>query len=291
MSKRNKPSQDDPAKSDRPAVQVNMNLSRITKTIFFSCLSIFFLLMFLDYHVNYAYWTEIGALRRLCNITREDGLASYVGVTITGLPALTLWVTYVIERRLDSKKMARVGWLILALFFSYMAMDDGSSFHERMGSTFGAIQDREINSIEGPTSFAARSLDKFPSYSWQVVYMPIFGVLGAFTFIFLMFQLKTMRRRIAVICAFGLMASAIGLDFIEGLDPEHPLNLYTTITDQYKMNVFTITHFREMAYDAVQHFSKSIEEVMEMLAMTILWITFIGHIGSRTSEINVSLNK
>jgi len=279
-------------KETQPAVSsplaMAIPLRKIIRILFTACVLIELLFVFLDYHINYSYWTEIGAIRRLFNITREDGMPSWFGVTITLMTALTLWAIYITESRRGTGKWSMRGWMVLAVFFTYMAMDDGSDFHERMGSAFKEIQEREINS-EGAQSLLARAQLSFPSYSWQIVYAPIFLSLGAFTLVFLWFKLETKRQRVALIIAFSLLGSALVLDFFEGLEPDHQWNIYTALTNKYQMNVFTITHFREMAYESCRHFSKSIEEFLEMLAMTTLWMTFLGYLGKRSPQINLKL--
>jgi hypothetical protein len=272
-----------------PAAVINLRLRRFIRAVVVICVLIELLLVYLDHTVNYSYGTEIGSIRRLFNITREDGLPSWFGVTITTLAALTLWLIYVVENYLGSGKWIRRGWLVLALFFSYMAMDDGSDMHERIGTAFKEIHARETEQA-GPPSFLSRAQQVFPSYSWQVIYAPVFASLGAFTFFFLWCNYKSRVYRIALILAFSLLGMALILDFIEGLEPEHHLNLYTYLTTKYKMNVYTITHFREMAYETCRHYSKSLEEFMEMLAMTVLWSTFMGHLGRRTPSITLNIS-
>lgn len=273
--------------STPPAVEVNVRLNVVIRLIFIVCVFFELLFVYLDATVNHSYWTEIGPIRRLFNITREDGLASLFGVFITLFTALTLWVLFTVEIQLKSSKWTRRGWLLMALFFSYMAIDDGSEVHERMGSAFKEIQARASSQGES-TTWAASVHAAFPSYPWQLVYAPIFGTLGVFMLIFLWRRLQTRRRRFALIAALGLMAMAVGFDFIEGLDPDHPWNAYTILSEKYDMNVYTALKFRELAYDTLRHFSKSIEEFMEMLAMTVLLTTFLGHLGARTSRINVA---
>ena len=55
-----------------------------------------------------------------------------------------------------------------------MAVDDGAQLHERLGSTFKAMRE-DVGS----------SLDFFPSYPWQILFLPIFGTLGLFMLWFL----------------------------------------------------------------------------------------------------------
>jgi len=261
---------------------------RVIRIILAVCILLEILFVWLDYAINHSYWTELGPIRRLFNITREDGIASWFGVTQTFLAALTLWAIYIVESCRNSKRGIRYGWLILALFFTYMAVDDGAEIHERVGSAFKAIQE-QATVDKTDTTLYARLYNNFPSYPWQLIYAPIFGSLGLFMLIFLFRHLETARQRAALILAVGLMSLAVGLDFIEGLEPDHPWNMYTSLTEKYEMDYYTVTQFRELAYDTLRHFSKSIEEFMEMLSMTILWVTFLGHLGTRAPRFEVKI--
>lgn len=88
----------------------------------------------LDYQVNYSRGSETSQIRRMLNITREDSLASWFGITQTFMVALTLWATWLVVRRALPRPAGwrRLGWLALALFFTYMAIDDGAEVHERL---------------------------------------------------------------------------------------------------------------------------------------------------------------
>ncbi len=46
-------------------------------------------------------------------------------------------------------RLVRLAWLVVALFFSYMALDDGAALHERLGSTFRVLQERAAGSGRG----------------------------------------------------------------------------------------------------------------------------------------------
>ena len=123
----------------------------------------------LDYHVNYGRLTEVGAIRRLTNIAREDGLASWFGTTQTLLMALTAWGLLLLARAGRSAAWRRTGWLVVAVVFTYMAVDDGAELHERLGTLSSVLRERS-----GPSP-----LDLFPSYSWQILFVPLFGLFAS----------------------------------------------------------------------------------------------------------------
>ena len=74
--------------------------------------------VFFDYHLNYAALVDIGAIRRMFNIAREDSLASWFGTTQTLMCGLTLWLIYASARQRGTTPRRRAGWLTLAIFFT-----------------------------------------------------------------------------------------------------------------------------------------------------------------------------
>lgn len=242
----------------------------------------------LDYFVNYGRLTTIGPVRRMFNTTREDGLASWLGITQTLLVALTLWLIYLTVRRTPgSTRWRKLGWLILAAFVTYMAADDGATIHERMGSTFRELQER---SSAGSPSFGARLLEAFPSYPWQILFLPVFGAFGLFMLVFLWRELATRPQRLVIAAAVACFVVAVGLDFCEGLDRDHRLNPYAWLSDRLELSEFTRRRFGRDGYTALVHFSKSFEEVIEMFGMTLLWVTFLGHWMRLAPEVRLTFH-
>jgi hypothetical protein len=257
-----------------PDVEITVRTGRFLRTVFAVCVALEIALVLLDYHVNYGGLTQIGSLRRLTNITREDSLASWVGTTQTLLVAVTLWLLYVAVRSRPVETWRRRGWLVLAIFFTFMAADDGALLHERAGTVFSQIHSSDAPGGEA-TEIGARALDAFPSYAWQIVVLPLFVVLGLFALLFLWRELDSHRARVAVVVALACFAAAVGLDFVEGLDEDHPWNLYTRLTEWIDFGDYTEYRFGNTAFDTLRHFSKSIEEFLEMFGGTLLWLVFL----------------
>ena len=65
------------------------------------------------------------------------------------------------------------------------------------------------------------------------------------------------------------LAIAVAMDFVEGMDDG-----YRRLIDPFGWSNKTI-----------RHFSKSIEEFIEMLGMTLFLVTFLGQIARRGQEI------
>lgn len=233
----------------------------------------------LDYHVNYGRLTDVGAIRRLTNIAREDGLASWFGVTQTLLAALTAWVLWLLVRAADAPRWRRVGWLAVSVLLTYMAVDDGAQLHERFGTLWSVVRE-----TRGLTAFSW-----FPSYDWQVLFLPVFGAFGIVLLVFLRYELTSRSAYAMVLVAIGCLVVAVGLDFFEGLDDEHPWNLYSWVVARVDLAEFTELRFQRSPYQTMDHFARSAEESLEMLAMTLLWVTFLRHLPVAAGAVSVDL--
>ena len=258
-------------RASQPAVvALKVQPSRLISRVVLICLAIEGLLLFLDYRVNYGRLTEIGAIRRFFNMTREDSLASFFSVTQAILLALTLWLIVVVVRNRAATRSRVAGWLLLAVFFSYLAADDGSMFHERMGTAFEDLFEGE--------GWTGSLVERFPSYAWQILFMPLFGLIGFVLLWFLWVELGNRRSKIVVVAALACLSIAVLLDFLEGLDEDHRFNIYRLIADSADWESYTRRAFERSSYDTLVHFSKTIEEFIEMLANTLLWSVFLEHL-------------
>ena len=192
---------------------------------------------------------------------------------------MTLWVLYfLVVKSSAATKWRERGWLVLALFFSYMAVDDGAQVHERWS-----------RSIRYRLEKLDIGLDAFPSYSWQLIFLPMFVALGIFTFAFLWRELATKRNRALLVIAFGCLALAVGIDFIEGLEDDHPWNVYTMAASSPALESWSQARFQEDAFETSLHFSKSIEETIEMFAHSLLWFLMIAHVGVVANDVRIRL--
>ena len=230
------------------------------------------LAVILDLWLNYAGGVSSRSLQRLFNITREDGFGSWLAVTQAAFIAMTLWGMVWVFGRTGMSRARRAGWAVVALFFSYLAFDDGNRFHERMGSTFSDVELIAMG---------------FPSYTWQVLFGPFLIVMGLFLLGFLWRELRTTPRRLMVLGALSLLAFAVVLDFIEGLDRDHPLNVYAHWFGTFEVGMVTQSWFGVDGLTAAVHFSKSIEECVEMMAMTMFWAVFLLHLGSTAGHLEL----
>lgn len=244
--------------------------------VFAGCVVVELAILLLDYHVNYGRLIDISPVRRLFNATREDALASWVAVTQTTFVALTAWLIFIVTCAQRRSRWVATAWLVIALGLTYMAFDDGSEFHERMGSTLEAIQKRQAAGQDAPAA-EYRFLGVFPSYSWQVLFLPFFGALGIFMLVFLWRELGDRMGRALVLGGIACFVGAVAMDFVEGLDRGHRLNLWELIAAAPGIDGFTRERFDRDGYTAVRHFGKAVEEVVEMFGMTLFWVAFMRH--------------
>jgi len=207
-------------------------------------------------------------MNRLFNLAREDGFAAWFMNAQTLITALVLWLIFYIHLKFyTSNTYIKVGWLILALFFTYMAADDGAMLHERLGSTFAMMAE------ESSSTDTFYFLNSFPSYTWQILILPFYIAIGIYMLIFLwkIFRLNMMMYKILL--AFSFLAIAVILDFIEGIDNDSPFYIY-----DYFVNLFNVDLY------SVEHFSRDIEELLEMMGITLFLAVFIEYIGTITDK-------
>ena len=259
-------------------VYLTIDSERLARRVLIFCILAEIVFVILDYHINYGEWTYIGAMRRMFNTAREDGLASWFAMTQTLLASLTLGLIYLSVKNGSARpRWKSWGWLALTLFFFYMAVDDGAQLHERIGSTFK----------EALWTATGATLDFFPSYAWQIVFLPFFGAIGLFMLGFLWYELDSRSSRVLLVIAVCLQVVAVAMDFVEGLEPEHRWNLYTIIANRFDLEPWTQARFGETAFDALRHFSKSFEETIEMAGISILWFLFLRHLSNVAGDLRV----
>ncbi|NNF52221.1 MAG: hypothetical protein HKN59_07255 [Gammaproteobacteria bacterium] len=247
---------------------LDVDARKMISVLFFSLVAFEVFFVLADAIINVERLTDLGPIRRFFNITREDGVASWFAVTQTWMLGLTATFLFVVMRANGAERWRRVGWAIIAVFLLYMAMDDGSKFHERVGSAVKEL-------IKGDDD-DSRQIGFFPSYTWQLVFLPIFGSFGLFILWFLNKELQVARDKLMVVAAVGLLVLAVVADFFEGLDMDHPINLHGWIKQTWDLSTYQ-----------VRHYSKSIEEFMEMLSMTFLWIVFLRHLTQISPSIDL----
>ncbi len=243
----------------RPQIDFNIDSPRFISWVFWTLMIIAAFFVFIDATINYARWIDIGSIRRLCNIAKESGLAAWFASVQMLATAVVLWLIYAVTKKSGATKGRVRGWLVLAGFFTYLAVDDGAGIHERLGTALDKT--KSLNWV----------LEYFPSYSWQVIFGPLFGAMGLFILYFLWREFSRREARLLYILALSCFGLAVGFDFIEGLDEAfEKISLVSGLAEKF-----------------VSHFSRVIEEYLELVGTACFMAAFLRHLSSLTREIRV----
>ena len=228
--------------------------------ILFTCLiGIEFLFVVLDLTVNWWKWSPHGPIRRLFNMTREDGLPSVFAVIQTFVIALVAWAIYLTDKFRGNPQKPTFAWALIAIFFTYMALDDGAMIHERIGTVYK-------NSGHDKTLL---------TYGWHFAVAPAFAIAGLLMFFFLWKYSQRKILRLVLILALSCLAIAMSMDFIEGIEDGYAIIQSISGTDT----------------KTIAHFSKSIEEFLEMIGMSLFLILFLQVFQDQISGLQITIQK
>jgi hypothetical protein len=236
------------------------------------------LLAFLDWQVAWGGTAVPAPLRRLCNVAREDGLAAWVATVQAAALACVAWLYWGVVRRRRAARFRRIGWLASALVLSWVAVDDGARVHEALGSMFDALLERARRDPE-VTGIAAW-LGRYPSYGWQLVVLPPLALGGAGVFVFLARELTGRRARSLLVGVVFALGMAVAMDFVEGLDREHPWNAYARVAMIPGLDDWSHRRFEQSAWATVLHSARVLEELLEIAAGSVLLALLVDHLGS-----------
>jgi len=231
----------------------NLNSASVIKNVFLICLGLEILLVVLDVFLNWIELIDSSSLQRIFNLAREQSLGTWFSILQS---AMAGWVLFLIFLAAPQQKSS-CGWLILSAFFVYLSADDAAKIHERIGS----FLDREAASLfgGGAFQFIGTWFEKYPSYSWQLVFAPIFLGMGGYSLYFLWNRLPSPQTRRLLIFSFVCWGIALGIDYVEGL--ETPFK-----------NLAAFLNFRSYT---VSHFFLIWEEFLEMFGMTLFLVLFL----------------
>lgn len=248
---------------------MNLEIQRdlFTRRVFWFLITCTISLLLIDIFFNFYQWVPFRPMRRMLNIAREDSIGTWFMTTLMLFNAIVLFAIYSI------KKIERTpqfwGWLILALFYFYLGIDDAIKFHERVGSSFKLF----LGGMDRASGEAALRTF-FPSYTWQVVFMPFFSLMGLFILWFLKSRLNPYKLFRYVILALSCYSIAVLLDFFEGLDAPP----YRAIGD-----------FLGARYQTIKHMSKAIEETLEILGTVFFFRAYLRYLLEQKSQWKLSI--
>ena len=251
---------DEPIERAPRWITVYIDGPRLIKLVLIVAVAFEVLFVLGDIFINRFELIDINAIERFWNIAREDGVASWFGTMQTWMVGLTAILLYLVQRHdLAKPTWRRLGWLIVGGVLLYLAMDDGAEFHERVGTA--------VTHWFGDPDSDGPGLSFFPSYVWQVVFLPLLSAFAVFVLFFVYRELEVRADRLLVVASLFLLVLAVALDFTEGLDIEHALNAQRFLVEGFGW-----------PQNGVRHYAKAFEEFIEMLAMTLLWVALLRHL-------------
>lgn len=235
---------------DRPALELAGSRPSARKLLL-ALVAAEIALVVLDYLLNYSYWVDSRSIRRLFNIAREDSLANFLASVQSLAVAAIAWLVYLHARRAPGGRR----WAVVATFFAYLGLDDGARIHERVGTA-----------TESWFEF-------FPSYTWQIVYVPFFAAAAVFTIIVIWRETRERILRFAAFAAPTCWAVGTILDYIDGREGTEE-----RIAESFGLST-----------DDLGHYSKVTEEFLEALGTSIFLFVFLRLLIARAGAVTVTL--
>jgi hypothetical protein len=241
--------------TDRGALELELSRRAAPRNLFIALVALDLVLVFLDGTINYADWVSSAPVQRLFNVAREDSLANFLGSVETLAVGAVLWLVFLHARRTSSGWVV-VGWGVLAAAFTYMGIDDGALVHERVGTA-----------IDDGVSF-------FPSYAWQVVFVPLFAAAALLGALVVWRELPGRAERALLATGVLCYVGGVALDYVDGHGDTLP-----DLADDWGLGEYTVTHY-----------AKVIEESLEWLGSTLFLVVFLAHLMRRVNRVGVSFS-
>ena len=239
------------------AWSIGIDGPRVAKRVLFAVLLIEAALLLGDLVFNYLDVFNHLSIRRIFNVAREQSIPTWFASLQALLVAATAWALWRVERFREGR---RLGWLLTAVFFLYISVDDAAEIHERVAT---ALRD---------TFPTLPLLADYPSFSWHVLIAPILaaGLFGVAAFLW--FRLPTTRTRVLVFAGLAAFGIAQFFDLLEGVD-----GLFAGWAADLDVGEYTVSHsFR------------AIEETLEMLGTTAFWAPMLFHLAN---SVNIQVSE
>jgi hypothetical protein len=186
---------------------IELNGEFYARTIALLCVGMVIAVAAADYFLFFRGWFPSQIVARSFDISREESVGTWLSSNIALFTGLFAAAVFMHSRKHDSRAIA-LGWVLMALFFLYISVDDAAKLHERLGTAVRVKYEK----------IADVSLDSwFPSWGWQIFIAPIFIAYGSYLLWFL-WQAVAAANRGWVLLAFCCFGMAVSLDFVEGMD-------------------------------------------------------------------------
>ncbi|MDY7036309.1 MAG: hypothetical protein SV375_09150 [Thermodesulfobacteriota bacterium] len=231
---------------------IKMNFDRIIISVFIFCLAAEVIIFFMDIAMNLAEILYFEKFKELSNVAQEKSFGTWFSVVQNFIVSIIALIISLHHKFIAAQRGKSLGWLLVALFFAYISLDDHLVLHERISGT--------LRSVFLPSFYGKRIT--LPTYSWLFLFGPLFGAFGIFFLIFLFRQLNDKKFRIILITGLSLWVMAVILDAWDGTS--HPYEWIIKITGCKTIYI--------------RHSFMLVEEMLEMLGSTLFLYLFLSHI-------------
>ncbi len=259
----------DSIQNEDAELKINLNKINFPKLVFWSLFLIQVILVLLDYIFNFSGCVEVKQIRRIFNIAREVSIPTWFSSLQLFIIGCMMWLISLRKSLGSFRKFNVICWGLAGSFFIFLSIDDAAKVHERLGHIF-KHNFLEVHSSHG-SFLATFILDLFPSFGWHLIIAPIYAIFGLLIIFFILHELSSKNLRFLFLLAICMFTLACGIDYVEGLD-----GVLDTIWNITELKKYTITHY-----------SKVIEEFLEMTGATIIIYVCISYFVNITNELRI----
>ncbi len=247
------------SKQSNDHLKLGFDVKKRIKHLFYILVAINISLVLSDFVFNFLKVLPHSRLRAMVNMAKESSIANWYSTSIMLLIGLVALALAHKERIKDSVKTF-YSWMLFGCFFIFLSMDDGAEIHERVSTSFKSLF-KEGEDAGGFIGFVYSIFEAFPSYAWQLTFLPIFGAIGLYMLVFSFKQIEQKAPRRWLIYGLTCLVVAVGIDFIEGI-----LKYGEIPWDDLPLKKYTITHN-----------TRVLEEFLEVLGSIWILRSFLGH--------------
>jgi hypothetical protein len=256
----------------KSVTQIEVNFDRLIWSVVVFCLVAEGVILVLDLFLNVAqfwYVEKFKGLRDLSNTALENSFGTWFSVVQNFVVALTALILSLHHKFKTGRWLRFFCWLVIAVFFAYVSLDDHLVLHERVGGSMPVLLEW----------FFGKKIGALPTYGWIFLFGPLFGAFGLFMLVFLLVELRNARQRVMLLAALSFWGAAVLLDAWDGTSTPYGW-------------LSRVSGLKEVA---LRHISMLIEEMLEMLGSTIFLYLFLSNLRSlyylKTAERKKGVNQ
>lgn len=250
--------------------EIDVGLRPWVRRIVIGCLVAEGLFFLLDFAINYSRKAP-GGIRKIFNVAREESLPTWFSSTQALVVGIVVLCIFLVQRQRGQSRLRLLCWAGLALLFIFIAMDDAAVIHERVGSALGT--EFRNNLAEKPPGI--RHLLDLPTYSWQIFIAPLYAAAGVFMLLFLWKHVSPFGLGKFLLLGLALLAFAVSIDWVEGID-----GLEEEVARDWGVRPYTVSHY-----------SRVIEETIEMMGITTLLYVFLSYLAAISDGLRLRLHR